>query len=255
MIDLCTTPESYAQRLAGYIKNPSTIRVRTLEQWGRAPSLDRCKLFIAAANPPRPRYENDDYIPAVLAKWSCDHEVNADNAYLKDTGEYGCIICRREAQRRAAAAYRARKALDAANQAKAEENARKLKEIEQQRKIRKIARQEKRTRDKGRRAIYVSEVMNSCVMAVCRAGLFNLSDVIGKSREPKLVLARLATFILAKEYNLSYPEMGRWIGRDHSTIIHLFTSEPACVRRYPGLLDKLLAGARDLLVEVEDVAA
>lgn len=38
-------PYAYAQKLASYIACPSTIRVRTLEWWGRAPSLRQCKAY------------------------------------------------------------------------------------------------------------------------------------------------------------------------------------------------------------------
>lgn len=37
------TPVAYATYLARYIADPSTIRVRTLEQFGRAPTLARCR--------------------------------------------------------------------------------------------------------------------------------------------------------------------------------------------------------------------
>lgn len=40
-----TQPASYAKRLAGYISDPSTIRVRTLEQFGRAPTIERIKSY------------------------------------------------------------------------------------------------------------------------------------------------------------------------------------------------------------------
>lgn len=38
-----TTPLSYARRLASYISDPSTIRVRTLEQFGRSPPIEEIK--------------------------------------------------------------------------------------------------------------------------------------------------------------------------------------------------------------------
>lgn len=40
-------PLSYAKRLSRYISNPSTVRIRTLEQFGRAPSVDTIRSFIS----------------------------------------------------------------------------------------------------------------------------------------------------------------------------------------------------------------
>lgn len=37
-----TTPETYARQIS-YISNPATIRARTMEEFGRAPSIDRIK--------------------------------------------------------------------------------------------------------------------------------------------------------------------------------------------------------------------
>lgn len=46
----CTAgPRLYAQRLASYIRDPSTIRARTMDEYGRAPSIEDIKLFQARA--------------------------------------------------------------------------------------------------------------------------------------------------------------------------------------------------------------
>ena len=53
---------------------------------------------------------------------------------------------------------------------------------------------------------------------------FNMkvSDLKGKKRNKNIVLARqISMFILKKETNLSYPEIGQFLGgKDHSTVIH-----------------------------------
>lgn len=38
-----STPLTYATAIARYIRDPSTIRARTMDEFGRAPSLDRCR--------------------------------------------------------------------------------------------------------------------------------------------------------------------------------------------------------------------
>lgn len=63
------TPNQYARRLASYIKNPTTIRVRTIDEYGRAPSLEAIEEMqrkIAAASEmldygePEPEFEKLD---------------------------------------------------------------------------------------------------------------------------------------------------------------------------------------------------
>ena len=38
-----STPSSFARYLASYVSDPSTIRARTIDQFGRAPSVDECR--------------------------------------------------------------------------------------------------------------------------------------------------------------------------------------------------------------------
>lgn len=40
------TEYAYARRLASYLRDPSTIRVRTLDMFGRSPSIDEIRQFI-----------------------------------------------------------------------------------------------------------------------------------------------------------------------------------------------------------------
>lgn len=47
MVQIDKGPVNYAAQLARYIRDPSTIRARTINEWGRAPSLDAIKGFIA----------------------------------------------------------------------------------------------------------------------------------------------------------------------------------------------------------------
>lgn len=56
-----TTPETYARQIS-YISNPSTIRARTMEEFGRAPSLDRIKEIQAerSSSPVDDEWDDDD---------------------------------------------------------------------------------------------------------------------------------------------------------------------------------------------------
>lgn len=56
---------------------------------------------------------------------------------------------------------------------------------------------------------------------VCRAFNLEQADVLGQKRKSELVLARqLAMYLCRKKIGLSYPELGKAFGRDHSTVIH-----------------------------------
>lgn len=46
--DDAETSLQYATRIARYIRDPSTVRARTLDFFGRAPSVDQCRNIIAA---------------------------------------------------------------------------------------------------------------------------------------------------------------------------------------------------------------
>lgn len=50
-----STPYAYARSLANYIADPSTIRTRTIELFGRAPPVDICARMRAEATAPPKR--------------------------------------------------------------------------------------------------------------------------------------------------------------------------------------------------------
>lgn len=249
MIDFCPTPESYAKKLAGYIKNPSTIRVRTLEYFGRAPSLERCQLMIAAKQTV-PEWQRDDFVPVSLAKWSCNHEVNADNAYLKDDGEYGCLICRRVATAEKTRREKEKRAQQAAKSERLEAARAELLKAAQSRRVVKLNKREGETE---LRAAYAARVMYDCLNAICVAGHFDPAKIIAQIRRSDLVVGRAALYRLAREYNLSTTEIGRHAKRDHSSVINLLNNDPQAFEAHPGMFERVIAGARAILAE--DVAA
>jgi hypothetical protein len=69
---------------------------------------------------------------------------------------------------------------------------------------------------------------------VCREEDLALAALLSKSRTPKLVKARWkAMYRLRELLHLSYPEIGRSLGMDHTTVIH-------GIRQY----EKLLASGK-----------
>jgi chromosomal replication initiation ATPase DnaA len=195
----------------------------------------------------------------MLAKWSCGHEVNSDNAYLKPTGDYGCIICRRAMQREASRLYRERKALEEARaaeeEAAAKENARRIAEIKRERSLRVVRRQETRTKNKKVRAMYVEDIMRNCTLAVSKASGLSLVQLTQKNRRPHVVVCRAVIFTLAREYNLSFPEIAAWANYDHSSVHHLVVGGFVAMDRCPGLFDQVIGKARAMLSRVDCLAA
>lgn len=59
------SPYAYARELARYIRDASTIRARTMNEWGRAPSIEECREIIAKAQAKRDAFkaESDKLVP------------------------------------------------------------------------------------------------------------------------------------------------------------------------------------------------
>lgn len=76
------TPEAYARQIA-YISNPSTIRARVLEEYGRAPSIERIRKIQnerLCANDDIEPYEEDDFRVVGLVKIEPKQQNQAINA-------------------------------------------------------------------------------------------------------------------------------------------------------------------------------
>jgi chromosomal replication initiation ATPase DnaA len=61
---------------------------------------------------------------------------------------------------------------------------------------------------------------------VCDATGVDPLDIRGHARDPFTVSARWAWWALLRESGRSYPEIGRLVGRDHSSIIHALKHAP-----------------------------
>lgn len=86
--DLAQTPLQYASAIARYISDPSTIRARTIDTWGRAPSIDQCRELRTAALSERDEFSRywaaratelkDRYTPD---NYPCGHERSMENTW------------------------------------------------------------------------------------------------------------------------------------------------------------------------------
>src|SRR5204863_2918621 len=79
--------------------------------------------------------------------------------------------------------------------------------------------------DLGREAADLSTTMlcDRVLDAVSRASTVDAALWLAKTRVPKLVIIRkVAMWMLRKHTKLSYPELGRYLDRDHTTIVYAF---------------------------------
>lgn len=96
MIDYAPNPEAYASKLARYIADPSTIRARTMEFWGRAPSLERCRVLREKHSKPIRKREA---VKLYQGSFQCGHSRSETNTYWNEDGVQTCKTCHREEQR------------------------------------------------------------------------------------------------------------------------------------------------------------
>lgn len=170
-------PRNYARQLARYIRDPSTIRARTLGEWGRAPSISECREMIVEATAQRERYreESDRLSPKDID--AVDFVTGATQHALR---------VHRAAMRRA-------------------ENAVELPQAEP-------------ANDDvlPPRPLLVGEMIE----AVCKAMKVSNVALFSASRDRWIMRARqVISWVLFKR-GMSYPDIGRRLKRDHSSIIN-----------------------------------
>lgn len=75
-----------------------------------------------------------------------------------------------------------------------------------------------------------------------------VEDILGPSREQRLVLARNAAYLIARRMTgMSYPQVGRVFNRDHSTIIAGVAKCCAMMRASPGYRARVVRAAREAM--------
>lgn len=69
--------------------------------------------------------------------------------------------------------------------------------------------------------VAVGQSLACIARVVCDASGISMTELIGCRRQGKLVMPRQICMLLAKEMTiLSYPEIGRALHRDHTTVMH-----------------------------------
>ncbi len=223
MIDYSPSPEAYASNLARYISNPSTIRARTLEWWGRAPSVERCKALRDKHVQKVSFGESREIYKAYKGNFQCGHERSEENSHWLETGTQVCKTCRRE--RMAEAQRRSR------------EKKRKDREA-----IERILKAEKKLAERKRReseAEYRKERLNSVfvnelVAKVCDVFCCSQEDFYGRKRSKHLVIARSVFVRLMRDREASYPQIQRRLRmKCHTSAINLNSRFDHYCAEYP----------------------
>lgn len=215
-----STPAAYAGRLARYVADPSTIRARTLDQYGRAPSLDECRKLREAIIAKTTRPEKP---------WPCGHPRNDANTAWLTRDREGCLEC-----------YNAERAALTAKQ-KAREEAKALKAAAEKvkresyaaKRLAKLKEHQARIRldpTNFEGAHFVDEL----VASVAHAFMITPDELRGMSRYPREVCARSVVMrILRDRGKLSLPAIGRVLDRDHSTVCHALNTWEKRARAWP----------------------
>lgn len=223
MIDYSPSPEAYASNLARYISDPSTIRARTIEWWGRAPSVERCKALRAKHVAKVSEGETREIYKVHTGAFSCGHDRSEENSYWMETGTQVCKTCRRarmaEAQRRLR--EKKRKDMEAINRIlKAEKE---------------LAERKRREANEAERIERLNSVfVNELAAKVCEVLSCAQEDFYGQSRSKHLVMARSVFVRLMRDKGASFPQIARRLHKKcHTSIIHLNDRFEAYCEEHP----------------------
>jgi chromosomal replication initiation ATPase DnaA len=89
------------------------------------------------------------------------------------------------------------------------------------------------------------DVMNQVLQCLCEVGSMTPATILGRSRDGDVIMIRhMYSFILRRHYHFTLTQIGRKLGRDHSSIIHavnVFDSWKKTDRHANKLYQKALA--------------
>lgn len=176
--------QAYAQRLVRYISDPSTVRVRVMEEFGWSPPVEQIRSWRADWR------RVVDSRRAARAPDAYDDEPDLQ-PILPDVGVFDTFeeFCANVAARM----------------------------VEQAVVQPAVPALPPRPVYRGPPAKTLGEIIEQC------AALTGISagDILGRSRKRPAVRARQFTMAVMRARGGSYPQVGRWIGgKDHSTVIH-----------------------------------
>lgn len=203
MIEDCATPLAYATRIAAYISDPSTIRARTMDQFGRAPSLQRCAELRAEVERERNRQteilkrksmDHRELYEGITA-FACGHSRGDDNVIF-DGSRTLCRTC--EEARLVAVA--------------------KLEDI----------RAKVLAAPPPPPPVIISAARRA-LLAIAAAERLDPDALRGRSRKYTHTVPRFAVWLVMREAGWAYARIAEYFGADHSSVMH-------GIRRAEGLM-------------------
>jgi len=225
------SPVQYAKHLASYLADPSTIRARVKDEFGRAPSVDIIRKIREDVTKTK-RVEgyalcDSRYSPL----FKCGHEETADNIVTDINGYDRCRACEE-------AKYQAMQRREAVRQARiraqvAKENA--------EREAKRVQIKPVLDRLISKPATDRPRIGTELIHQAAKFFGITFEDIVGKDRHQIFVDARFVVALIMRERGLSLPQIGRFMGRDHSTIKNLTDKAAVRIARNPAMLKALEA--------------
>lgn len=225
------SPVSYAKHLATYLKDPSTIRAHVKTKYGRAPSVDVIRKIQREIR----KTERVDGYQLCESRYrphfKCGHPETEDNIVIGLNGIDKCKACEDAKVRRAEEKEAARQARMRAQLAR-ERAEREAKRASIENLLERLIRKPAPNRPRVGTAL-IQEA----------AAFFKITydDIVGPDRARIFIDARCVVAIIMRERGLSYPQIGRFLKRDHSTVINWIDKAAERMARNPSMLKALEA--------------
>lgn len=212
------TPIGLAARLAEYISDPSTIRVRVKGHFGRAPTIEQCRNLRRAVENRRMKHVShaEHKFRNYCLKHDGPYEMDAD-------GIDRCATCKQEARR--------------AELEKELAHIRHL--LAEKKRKQELANRTIRDALDGLESIPQAEFTTVAQQVAKSLGL-SMDELLGPRRNQYIVDGRAVVVRALRNRNKqrwSFPNLGRHMGRDHTTLVALDHCFNERARRNPVLAD------------------
>lgn len=212
------TPTGLAARLAEYIADPSTIRARVKGHFGRAPTVDQCRNLRRAVENRRMKHISNSghkFITYCL-RHDGPYEMDAD-------GIDRCATCKQEKRR--------------AELEKELAHIRRL--LAEKKRKQELANQAIRDALDGLESIPQAE-FNTVAEQVAKSLGLTMNELLGPRRNQYIVDGRAVVVRALRNRNKqrwSFPNLGRLMGRDHTTLVSLDQGFDERAKRNPVLAE------------------
>ena len=225
---------TYAERLAAYISDPSTVRARIRDEFGRNTALPTCEQVLKMRADRLKKLVK----PAGYCKrsyWPCQHERIEDNILIDIAGLDRCKTCHEirliaQAKRDGALARRRRISLERAA-AISKQMLRARADLDRAREGEGLAKLDaiELTGNSGR-----TRLLSDTRRAVAEVFGLTEADLLGDSRLPRCIRARSVAVMLFKDTGMSFSQIARALHYDcHSSVLHLYRTFDDRAARHP----------------------